>query len=83
MGGDEISGLAAYIRARLQAGADDLHADVVARVERMLLHEVLEHTGFNLSQAARTLGISRTTLRAKMSSLGLTLDRTTTIEEVE
>jgi DNA-binding NtrC family response regulator len=36
-----------------------------------------------LSKAARTLGISRTTLRAKMAALGIALDRTTVLEAVD
>jgi two-component system nitrogen regulation response regulator GlnG len=81
--GDELTGLAAFIRERLAAGTTDLHAEVLARTERLLLLEVLAFTSYNLSQAARTLGISRTTLRAKMTALGISLDRTTTVEESE
>jgi two-component system nitrogen regulation response regulator GlnG len=81
--GDEVEGLLAWIRSRLAAEATDLHAEVVGRIERLLLLEVLTHSDYNLSQAARTLGISRTTLRAKMSTLGIALERSTSIDEIE
>jgi two-component system nitrogen regulation response regulator GlnG len=81
--GSEFSGLAGFIRERLAAGTMDLYAEVLARTEKLLLLEVLSFSNYNLSQTARTLGISRTTLRAKMSSLGISLDRTTTVEDAE
>jgi two-component system nitrogen regulation response regulator GlnG len=79
----DLTSLNAFIRDRLAAGATDLYAEVLARVERVLFLAVLEQANYNLSRAARTLGISRTTLRAKMSALGLALDRTTSVEEAE
>jgi DNA-binding NtrC family response regulator len=69
------------VRERLAAGTTDLYGEVVGRVERLLFLEALAHTGYNLSRAARALGISRTTLRAKMAGLGIALDRTPTVEE--
>lgn len=45
---------------------DCAHAGLIARVERELIDQVLEQTDNNQSQAARVLGISRTTLRKKM-----------------
>jgi two-component system nitrogen regulation response regulator GlnG len=44
-------------------------------VERQLLTEVLRHTSGNQSQAARILGITRPTLRAKLVALGLSAER--------
>jgi two-component system nitrogen regulation response regulator GlnG len=81
--GTALSGLAGFIRDRLAAGTTDLYSEVLARTERLLLLEVLAFSNYNLSQTARTLGISRTTLRAKMSSLGISLDRTTTLEDTD
>jgi two-component system nitrogen regulation response regulator GlnG len=37
---------------------------------------VLRHTGGNQVQAARTLGITRGSLRAKVRELGIRIDRT-------
>ncbi len=60
---------------RLVAAAGDaegtLHADVVARIERPLLEEVLARTGGNQVRAARILGIHRTTLRERIARYGL------------
>ncbi|HKI35704.1 MAG TPA: sigma-54 dependent transcriptional regulator [Gemmataceae bacterium] len=67
--------LCPYVRGRLEVGASGLHAEIVAQAERQLLEEVLRHTGGNLSQTAKLLGITRVTLRAKLASLGLTAGR--------
>ncbi len=52
-------------------GGGTLHADLVARLERPLIREVLSRTGGNQVQAARILGIHRTTLRERMARHGL------------
>lgn len=44
----------------------NLHAMVMAEVEKPLLQATLEHSGFNQSKAAKALGLSRSTLRKKM-----------------
>jgi DNA-binding NtrC family response regulator len=81
--GDEVAGLTGFIRERLAAGGTDLYAEVIGRAERLLFLEALAHTDYNLSRTARALGISRTTLRAKMAALGIALDRTPAVEENE
>ncbi len=43
-----------------------LHSELIARVERELVKQVLNQTEQNQSQTAKILGISRTTLRKKM-----------------
>jgi two-component system nitrogen regulation response regulator GlnG len=68
---DGFAELSRFIGERLGAGTSDLHGEVIARVERQLLAEVMRHTGGNQSQAARVLGITRGTLRAKLAALGL------------
>jgi two-component system nitrogen regulation response regulator GlnG len=55
--------------------ARDLHAAVVAAVERPLIELVLEQTGGNQLRAADLLGINRNTLRKKITSLGIPLSR--------
>jgi two-component system nitrogen regulation response regulator GlnG len=70
--------LAAFIRERLQAGSTDLHAEALTMLERVLLPEVLKHTGGNLSRAARILGITRPTLRTKLADAGLAIERSVT-----
>ncbi|HEY2838530.1 MAG TPA: helix-turn-helix domain-containing protein [Pirellulales bacterium] len=46
-----------------------------------MLGEVLRHTGGNLSQAARVLGITRATLRTKLNALGIPVERPATRED--
>lgn len=67
--------VAAFIRRRLQAGSTNLHAEALTLLEQILLPEVLRHTGGNLSQAARILGITRPTLRTKLADSGLAIER--------
>jgi two-component system nitrogen regulation response regulator GlnG len=64
-----------FVAERLGAGTTDLHGELIARVERQLFADVLRHTGGNMTQAARVLGITRGTLRTKLAALGLAADR--------
>ena len=45
---------------------DDLYNMVISEVERPLFEAVMNHVRGNQSQAARILGINRTTLRKKL-----------------
>ncbi len=49
----------------------NLHEMVLSEVERPLIQTVLEHCGHNQSKAAQVLGLSRSTLRKKMTQYGL------------
>jgi two-component system nitrogen regulation response regulator GlnG len=71
----DYGGLTAYILDQLQAGSTTLYADYQALADRHLFGEVLRHTGGNLSQAARLLGITRATLRTKLNALGIPAGR--------
>ncbi len=51
--------------------AVELHAMVMGEVEKPLLQAALEHSGYNQTKAAKTLGLSRGTLRKKMDFYGL------------
>ncbi len=73
--------LAGFIHGRLQAGTTDLYAETQAVTDRVLLLNVLAFTGNNLTQAARILGISRATLRSRLSALGIVVERSTSLEE--
>lgn len=73
--------LTRLIATRLQAGTTSLYNDVISTVERQLLLETLQHTGQNRSEAARLLGISRSTLRLKLAALGLGADPSSPGEE--
>jgi two-component system nitrogen regulation response regulator GlnG len=61
----------AFILRRLEEGATTLSGEAHQHLDRLLLRLTLRHTGGNQLQAARMLGISRQTLRAKARELGL------------
>lgn len=68
----EINALAMSL---LNAGEPDIYRRVTAEVDCTLLEVVLRHVKGNQVQASELLGISRTTLRAKLRSLGITKNR--------
>jgi nitrogen regulation protein NR(I) len=63
------------IEDRLRAGATDLYDEVQAAIDRHLILRVLQHTDGNQHEAAALLGLSRNTLRAKIRSLDIRIDR--------
>jgi two-component system nitrogen regulation response regulator GlnG len=70
--------LAGAIDAFLQHGTTGIHEKIIAAVERLLLGRVLAHTRGNQSQASNLLGLNRQTLRHKLRTLGLAIDKTVT-----
>jgi two-component system nitrogen regulation response regulator GlnG len=62
-GGLDVAG---RVRRLLEAGGGDIFRQVIAEVERIVLEEVLRHVDGNQVHASELLGISRTTLRAKL-----------------
>lgn len=78
--GDPSFDLAKFVAHRYEQGTTNLYEEAVRNVERSLLLDVLARERNNLTQAARVLGISRTTLRSKLSSHGVTLDRQAIVE---
>ncbi|MEJ2620830.1 MAG: DNA-binding transcriptional regulator Fis [Candidatus Thiodiazotropha sp.] len=52
-------------------GANNLYRLVMNEVEAPLLESVMKHTGGNQTHAATILGISRSTLRKKLSQYDL------------
>jgi two-component system nitrogen regulation response regulator GlnG len=71
----DFGGLTGYVEGQIKAGSTGLYADFQRLTDRHLLGLVLGHTGGNLSRASRLLGITRATLRAKLSALGLAAER--------
>ncbi len=68
-------------RQLLEAGSQDIHRELVGKAEMKIFAEVLRYTDGNLTQAAKHLGITRTTLRAKLESFGMTVERSATVEQ--
>ena len=60
-----------YFKELGHTETQNLHALVVAEVEKPLLEAVLQRTGGNQLRAARILGINRNTLRKKLDQYGL------------
>jgi Fis family transcriptional regulator, factor for inversion stimulation protein len=48
-----------------------LHALVINEVEKPLLEAALEHAGYNQTKAAKSLGLSRSTLRKKLEQYNI------------
>jgi two-component system nitrogen regulation response regulator GlnG len=67
-----------FIEEQLNAGTTDLYAEVLRRMDRLLLARVLRHTHGNQLQAAKLLGITRGSLRNKLRELGIRIDRNVT-----
>jgi two-component system nitrogen regulation response regulator GlnG len=59
----------------LRAGNTDIYRQITLAVDRVVLAAVLDHAHGNQKQASDLLGISRTTLRAKLQSLGLGVEK--------
>jgi DNA-binding NtrC family response regulator len=73
--GFDFGDLTGYVEGQLRAGTTRLYADYQALSDRHVLGLVLRHAEGNLSQASRLLGITRATLRTKLSALGLSAER--------
>ena len=58
--------LSIVVRRLLREAPGAVYERVFADVERVLLYEALQHVGGNQVQASEQLGISRTTLRARL-----------------
>ena len=56
------------VRDLLTFGSPEIYRRVIAEVDRVALAEVLRHVANNQVHASELLGISRTTLRAKLAA---------------
>jgi two-component system nitrogen regulation response regulator GlnG len=65
--------VAEYARNLLDAGEDDIYRRVHCEVDRILLPEIIERVGGNQVLASQLLGIARSTLRGRISDLGMTI----------
>ncbi len=66
-------------RDRLSAESEDIYRELIALAEQKIFTEVLRHVGGNLTQAAKHLGITRTTLRARLDALGISLAKSASV----
>jgi two-component system nitrogen regulation response regulator GlnG len=60
-----------FLRRRMEAGSQAIYREAHQHLDRLLLPLVLKWTDGNKLQAARLLGITRKTLRARLRALGL------------
>src|SRR5262245_3973578 len=67
--------LSDLLAADASRAPSDLHALLIAAVERPLIEVVLERAGGNQVKAADMLGINRNTLRKKITELGIEIRR--------
>jgi two-component system nitrogen regulation response regulator GlnG len=65
----------ALVADLLRVGNTDIYRQVTQAVDRAVLTAVLDHARGNQSQASELLGISRTTLRAKLQALGMGVEK--------
>ena len=65
----QLSGLAALVHQLLESGQTEIYRHALAAFDRIVLAEVLRHSQGNQVLASQLLGISRTTLRAKLGPL--------------
>jgi len=73
------------ITKAIQSGTENLYDTILSQVKRQLLTRALQETGGNQVRAAKLLGISRSTLRNDLRTLGISVERhvSTSVEEQE
>ena len=70
-----------FIARLWDAGSNDIYAESLGHMERQILTRVLQRTGGNQLRAAERLGITRSSLRFKLRSLGIVVERTAASED--
>jgi two-component system nitrogen regulation response regulator GlnG len=73
----DLSSFSNFVRQQISNGTSNLYSDCQSLLDRQLFDQVLKHTGGNLTQSAKILGITRTTLRSKLVALGLPIEKDT------
>jgi two-component system nitrogen regulation response regulator GlnG len=66
----DVLDIAHLVRGLINSGQTDIYRQVHLAVDRVLFPEILRNVGGSQVSASQLLGISRTTLRAKLVSLG-------------
>jgi nitrogen regulation protein NR(I) len=72
--------LAGHVQRLLHSGEADIYRKACEAADRVILEVILRHTRGNQVQASELLGISRTTLRAKMKALGMIVEKQVLLE---
>ncbi len=70
---DDEWDFAAFANEQLKQGTDCLYEAVIQRLDRQLVMMVMKHTQGNQAQAARILGMTRTSLRRKIAAARMRL----------
>jgi two-component system nitrogen regulation response regulator GlnG len=66
----EVLDIANLVHGLINSGQRDIYRQVHLVVDRVLFPTILHHVGGSQVSASQLLGISRTTLRAKLASIG-------------
>lgn len=67
--------VAGFVEELLSSKCPDVYHRTQAAVDRILFEAVLKHAKGNQVEAANILGISRNTLRARLRTLGMALEK--------
>jgi two-component system nitrogen regulation response regulator GlnG len=70
-----------FVRTRLAAGVRGLYNETLTVMERYLFARVLQETGGNQSRAAEILGITRGKVRDRISTFGISVDRSVSVQD--
>lgn len=77
----QIGDVRAYVRSLIDNGETGLQEKVHRTIDRVLFEEVLEHVDGHQANASELLGISRTTFRARLQALGITIKKAVSSNE--
>jgi len=77
-----LAEVARHVTRRLAAGEPDLYRTISLAMDRVLLQAALRQAHGSQVKASELLGISRTTLRAKLRALGLAVEKQPPTEDV-
>ena len=75
--------LVSFVQNRLGSETNQLYDEAIAELDRSLLTLVLRHTNGNQAQAAKILGMTRTSLRKKVVATSIDLSRLSDSDAVD